>query len=70
MYITADIEWEIAEYEGFYDTFRVISLTDESLNDLAQYLAPDRRFTSLHELKDELASLLGIPGEDIIFEGV
>jgi|GEM_PF-6683627 len=70
MYITADIEWEIAEYEGFYDTFRVFSLTDESQNDLAQYLPPDRRFTSLHELKEELALLLGIPGEDIMFEGV
>lgn len=70
MYIMTDIEWEIAEHEGFYDSFRVLSLTDEFQNDLAQYLPPDRRFTSLHELKDELASILGISREDIMFEGI
>lgn len=70
MYIYTDIEWDIAEHEGFYDTFKVISLTDENQNDLAQYLAPARRFASLHELKDEIASILEIPREDIIFEGV
>ncbi|BCS97541.1 hypothetical protein DSLASN_31730 [Desulfoluna limicola] len=70
MYISTDIEWELAEYEGLCDTFRVLSLTDESRNDLAQYLPQDRRFTSLHELRDELATILGLPGEDIIFEGI
>ena len=70
MYIYIDIKWDIAEYEGFYDTFQVLSLTDENQNDLAQYLAPEKGFASLHELKDELASILEIPVEDIIFEGV
>ena len=70
MYIYTHIEWDIAEHEGFYDTFQVLSLTDETQNELAQYLPPGRCFTSLHELKGELASILEIPVEDIFFEGV
>ena len=53
-----------------HPTLEISWQTDESQNDLAQYLPPDRRFTSLHELKAELASLLGISGEDIMFEGI
>jgi len=70
MVIYTDIEWEYAEYDGYFDSFRVVSATDESGNELAQHLEPDRRFTSLHELQDTLALILGLSSDDIILDGV